>query len=60
MYQVFVERYILMIHSTKYNGIIDFYGIFQDEDSFYFILKYCPFGDLDKFIKNFNLIQIDK
>ena len=31
---------------SKHENIIGFKGIFDDKFNYYFVLKYCPYGDL--------------
>lgn len=55
---VFRERDIGKELSDHCN-VVEFYGTFQDEDSLYFLLDYCPYGSLQDLLKHVKTLPSD-
>ena len=43
---------------SKHENIIEFFNYFETEDSYSFILEYCPYGTLKEFMKRFETMPI--
>ena len=44
---------------SEHSNIVKYFGSFQDEDSLYFLLEYCPYGSLQDLIKHFKTLPAD-
>ena len=44
---------------SEHNNIIKLIINFEDDDSFYFIFEYCPYGSLETFMKRFETTPIE-
>ena len=44
---------------SKHENIIDYFEYFEDNDSYNFILEYCPLGSLETLMKGFKTTPIE-
>ena len=43
---------------SQHENIINFVKFFENDDSYNFILEYCPFGSLETFVEKFETMPI--
>ncbi|KAM3145734.1 hypothetical protein pb186bvf_002029 [Paramecium bursaria] len=49
--EIYIERFVLANYTHQHDGMIKFYGCFQDDNFLYFVLENCSYGDLDMLIQ---------
>ena len=50
--ETFCQRELDFMRECKHQNIIELIDFTEDDSSYYFIMEYCPFGNLDDFVKD--------
>ena len=49
---IFCQRELTFMRKCKHQNIVELIDFTEDDSSYYFIMEYCPYGNLDDFTKN--------